>query len=417
MGIDLTSPNIIEWLNQFDLEDQSDAADLLRAIQTVDASELTCGLRKVIQNISELHPDGALALFSERHIRRNRGKPNRLFKETRKRPHRAYGNSPAPVPQSHSKRPETGSEGIIATLITGLARSAPTRFLDHPPPDRIRKERARVHVVVTDFIGSGRRASDNLEAAWKLSSFKSWHSYGLIRFIVASYSGTQIGVKRVSVHRSDPKVFLHRGCPTIRELGYPDRERVEDLCRRYAPKNRSSDITPLGYNEVGALIAFDHGVPNNSPALLHTNGRGWVPLFPRRSVGMGDGVYRDAVNRETIERLLMRLRETRIASSINDINLSDTEQCTVLVLSALKRTPRSELVISARTGLSIAEVRQILSKAKADQLIDHSSRLTKKAYESLEHLRRLPKKPKPTCKTNTELYFPSSLRVPRGASR
>jgi hypothetical protein len=311
MPIDLTSPRIIEWLAQFELTDQPIAAQLLSDILIVDADEFVSGLRTVILNYAKRHP-GPIALYAERHIRLQRGTPDRLFKETSRRPRRAFGNGPPPVPPGRPYARETGSEGVIATLITEIVRSKPSLFVDHPGPDQIRSLGVRSYMVVTDFIGSGNRAWNNLEAAWRVSSFKSWHSYGWLRFTVAAYSGTVNGVRRIESHRSNPSVQLSRGCPTIFDLESHVRGRISDLCHRYGPRPTTDDRTVLGYGDSGALIAFDHGMPNNAPLLLHMKARRWTPLFPSRSASLLTEARRSSARIEEIDRALNKLRDTAL---------------------------------------------------------------------------------------------------------
>jgi hypothetical protein len=87
--------------------------------------------------------------------------------------------------------------GLIAQLITELCRLPRSPFLNHPGPDEIRKRKVRRFIVLTDLIGSGRRARDYLEAAWQVRSVRSWSSLRLLRFEVLAYATTDHGRRRV----------------------------------------------------------------------------------------------------------------------------------------------------------------------------------------------------------------------------
>ena len=411
MFLNLTEPRVIEWLAQFVTADQPVAENLLSNILTVGADDLIQGLREVIRTIADERP-GPVALYSERHIRHLKGRPNRLFKETRTKQRRAHGNGPVPVPQGKPYARETGSEGVIATLITGLARAEPKRFLDHPGPDAIRKNRVRSYVVVTDFIGSGRRARANLEGAWQIGSFKSWRSLGHLRFAVAAFSGTVAGVREVERHRSGPKVRLYRGCPVIDDIESDAKEKIVDLCNRHAPRKLPNDWTALGYGNAGALIAFDHGIPNNAPLLLHTARRNWIPLFPRRSSALFGSFRRTGMCPEKIARSLRNLRHTRLARAPRFTGIAEHEQEMMLLLTALKRRPRWSLAVSARTGLSVVEVETMIKRARTDGYLDDELRPTKAAYEAMTYLKTTDVPPTPLPKVPDELYCPTSLRPP-----
>ena len=338
-----------------------------------------------------------------------------MFKEERNQSRRAIGHGPPPVPQGRAYARETGSEGTIATLITGLVRAEPRRFLDHPGPDLLRKHHVRSFVIVTDFIGSGRRTADNLEAAWKVYSLKSWRSSGHLRFAVAAYSGTAAGVSIVKRHRSRPVVHLRRGCPTVWDLEPSVRRRVISVCQRYGPLNLPEDRTSIGYGGVGALIVFDHGIPNNAPLILHTQARHWTPLFPRRSAALMGNARLAVVRADEIDRSLRRLRENRLATALRLASLEEGEQNRMLVLTALKRRPRTLLALSTRTGLTVAEVRALVDCARADGYVNASLRLTPMAFDALAYLRTSDPPSVPLPMTNPIPYCPRSLRPPRKA--
>jgi hypothetical protein len=371
----------------------------------------TSGLRATIRILGETRP-GPIALYAERHIRRYHGKPNRLFNETRTKRRRAYGGGPPPVPQGKPHARETGSEGLIATLITSMARAHPDRFLDHPGPDALRKHRIRTYAVVTDFIGSGRRACANLEGAWQIESFKSWRSLGRLSFAVIAYSGTLAGVGEVKRHRARPEVRLHRGCPVVNNIAPQDVERVVELCERYAPRNLPEDRTALGYGDSGTLMVFDHGIPNNAPLLLHTAKPHWVPLFPRRSSAVFDALKGPTLRRTEIDRSLTNLRQARLTRAPRFHGLAEDEQDLMLVLTALKRRQRWPLAVSARTGLSILQVESLIERAQRDGYLDTACRPTDAAYRAMDYLKTadIPRAPLP--KALKTFYCPSSLRPP-----
>lgn len=412
MTLNLAEPRVVEWLAQFEPKDQATARCLLESIHAVDADDLARGLRAEIRAIASSTP-GPVALYGERHIRRYQGKPNRLFKESRTKPMRAYGDGPPPVPQGKPYSRETGSEGLVATLITGLVRAEPTRFLDHPGPDVLRKERVRSYVIVTDFIGSGRRACANLEGAWQLRSFKSWRSRGHIRFAVAAFSGTLTGVNKVKRHRARPEVRLHRGCPVISGIAVENRERIQELCERYAPRSMPEDRTALGYDDGGTLMVFDHGIPNNAPLLLHTAKPGWVPLFPRRSSASFSKLRGPALRRTEIDRALINLREARLSRAPRFNGLAEEDQELMLVLTALKRKQRWPLAVSARTGLPMVQVETLIERARRDGYLDMKCRPTDAAYRAMDYLKTadIPRPPLP--KAPEGLYCPESLRSPK----
>jgi len=414
--INLTDGSVLGWLGQFSPPDQVVAADLLQEIRIVSADELTKRLTNEILSFGKTI-EGPIGLFTERHIRRHLGVPNRLFREARRKPHRAEGHGPAPVPQGRIYARETGSEGVIATLITSLARANPGYIIDHPGPDLYRSKGIRAHIIVTDFIGSGQRACANLEAAWRLATFKSWKSFGLVQFVVVSFAATVTGAEIVKSHRSAPTLILCEGCPTLSDLPQQRRLSIEELLSRYGPNPRGNDRTRRGYGDVGALIAFDHGIPNNAPLLLHQATKFWKPLFPSRSLALLRGAVASDTAAQRLERDLKRLNEHQIASAKRVLGLKQKEQSNLLVLISLKRAPRTPLSVSSRTQLPVALVEATMLRAQKDGFLDSKFRLTLQAYKSFSYLRRPLAKAKSLVKAPESYYVPSGLRPPRKPSR
>lgn len=410
MKLNLTDTKILSWLDQFDEDDKLIAASLLSEIHVVSADDLTAGLTEVITRLGQ-ELEGPIALYNEREVRKQHGKPDRLFKEARRKVKRAYGYGPPPVPAGRAYSRTTGSEGVIASLISSIVKTNEC-FLDHPGPDEIRKKKVRTYLLITDFIGSGKRACSNLEAAWRVHSFKSWSSYGLVNFAVAGFAGMEAGVASVKKHTSRPRVFIAHGCLTIDMLFEPQRSQYKSLCQRYGPPATAGEFTKLGYCDGGALMVFDHGAPNNAPLILHAKSKQWVPLFPRRSIAPLRNAKISAAKEVEIDRALTRMREQKLAASERLKSVSVDEREIVLVLAALKKRPRTLDVLSGRSTLPIETVRQILEQLKQQGFIDAKLRLLTQAYKSFSYLRKSDPPPKPLTKTNDSFYCPRSLRPP-----
>lgn len=182
---------------------------------------------------------------------------------------------------------------------------------------------------------------------------------------------------------------------------------------RYGPKDGESPSIPrLGYSEIGALIAFSHGMPNNAPRLFHKKGRNWTPLFMGRVV-RADTIAAEIDLHAQAQEKLEKMQGTRLAELAVQHNAKPDEVMFSLVLTALKKKPRSALVVSARTGLSLAESEDVLRKCKAAGWISDGNALTPKAHTELRYLRR----PQPQSKTlpnvSKPYYIPTQLRAPK----
>lgn len=407
-----------DWLAQFSEAERPAAEQLADAVMLVSHDALYRGLRlllnETITNRDERDQDRPIALFAERAVETRdieggdygfvRQEVLPFFPGTEEG--RATGAGMPPIVVDPDDQ-EVGSEGAIANFITGYERLHRNRVLSHPGPDALRARRVSHIVIVTDFIGSGKRVWEMLEAFWRVATIRSWHSYGLVRFAVVAYSGTEDGLKHVRSHRSMANVRVVHACPTIfTAFVGAERNAVEALCRAHPHKNRY----PFGFGWAGALIAFSHGMPNNAPPILHRDRKGWVPLFRNRSA-LGADVHFPAANADALADRARAILQIRAAERF----LADPARRrwveTMLVLTALKNGSRTAASASARTQLPLADVEQILVFTRVAHWTSPRNALT---VLGQRELRRLLSRRARTVVLPTEdlpYYYPSQLRA------
>lgn len=404
------SQEVTDWLRQFTDADRPTARELVHSIHDVSAdnfrAEIVALLRGVAGNIGS-----PIALYAERRIPGPRDAPNRLYKWPRRKVRRAAGVALQPADPEPFNEPDIGSEGIVANIISALQREEPNVFRVHPSMRDLRQRRPRKFVLVTDFIGSGDRVNRFLDSAWKVPTIMSWASYQLMSFEVVAYSATDMGARIVEQHPCKPTVTTVHGCPTIGLLPNPLRDKLIALCEDYCPLPPTKTMTSLGYGNTGATIVFSHGAPNNMPLILHKRSRSWVPLFPARTTNIS--VRAEADNERELDELLVLLREQKLKAVGRVRGLDQMTRQTVLVLSALKRRPRTAAAASARTGLTILEVKLAISRAQRAEFLGDDLRLTQKAYAEFKYLRRVGRPEKVVFPNNDSFYFPLVLRPPR----
>lgn len=384
------------------------AARLADAVMLVSYDALYRGLRllldEVITNRDEGDQERPIALFAERAVATRDTKDGGeeilpFFPGTEEG--RATGAGMPPIVVDPTDQ-EVGSEGAIANFITGYERLHRNRVLSHPGPEALRTRRVSHVVIVTDFIGSGNRVWEMLEAFWRVATVRSWHSYGFVRFAVVAYSG-----KLVRSHRSGPNVLVVHACPTIfTAFVGAKRNAIEALCRAHPHKPRR----PFGYGSAGALIAFSHGMPNNAPPILHSNKNGWVPLFINRSA-LGADMHFPAANADALAdraRVVLNIRAAE--RFLNDPARRRWVE-TMLVLTAVKDGSRTAASASARTRLPLADVEQVLVFTRIARWTSPRNALT---VLGQRELRRLRLRRARTIELPTEelpYYYPSQLRA------
>lgn len=406
------------WLGQFSGPERLVAERLADAVMLVSHDALYRGLRMLLDDTTaareESDQNRPIGLYAERAVESNDTEGSDYgFIHREVLPFfpgadegRATGAGMPPIVVDSDDQ-EVGSEGAIANFITTYERLHRNRVLAHPGPDALRDRRASHIVIVTDFIGSGKRVWEMLEAFWRVASIRSWHSYGLVRLAVVAYSGTEEGLKHVRSHRSGPNVRVVHACPTIfTAFVGADRDAVEALCRAHPRKSRY----PYGFGWAGALIAFSHGMPNNAPPILHANRKGWAPLFRNRSA-LGADMHFPAANADTLAERAQAVLKIRAAKRfLADPNRRRWVE-TMLVLTALKDGSRTAASASARTQLPLADVEQILMFTRIAHWTSPRNSLT---VLGQRELRRLQLRRSRTIELPTEdlpYYYPSQLRA------
>ena len=406
------------WLAQFERRDRSDANLLLSAIKNVGADEFQEEMIQLIRSRVE-SGDTPVGLFVETERRHRKGKAHRLFFEPRLKHRRASGHGPGIIKPSRTVDPEVGSEGLIANIVTTVVRQCRKNATIHPGPDLIRSRQIRRFILVTDFIGSGKRATRYLDAAWQVRSVRSWWSARRkkgLSFEVLAYSATEAGLRKVKSHPTMPRVKVVEGCPTI-EHSFEDfdvRCRLRELCRKYGSGIRNFD--PLGYGGAEALISFAHGMPNNAPAIFHKSSssasKPWLPLYPKRiTAGRGTSGLKYAKQKDAIQLDLLRRMKKNVLTSESYLSSPTALRDAVMVLLSLDRAPRNETVISARTGLSISRVQDALTRIRTYGWVDGRCRITNRGRRELGRL-NVPAK-KSVQRGPVGVYIPRSLRAPR----
>lgn len=329
------------WLSQFDHceKDLELAEKLVDSILYCSLKGFNTDLTKLVK--SKLPLNQISALFIERELQPTRAKlPPPIYKQkktlntiSKKKHKRAYGAAIQAIKSLRYDSQDIGSEALTAHIANKLCRANGQRFLLHPSAENVRKSKVRNFVIITDFIGSGDRARALLDAMWNVASIRSWYSGKFIKFWVMAYSGTAIGVENVRSHRFSPNVHIVSECPTLYNSFGEDSGEMTELCERYGSYSKD----PLGWKETAALLAFEHGAPNNMPAIFISGkfrgSRKWTPLFPKR---ITENLWRSAEvdTSELISHSLKELNIPEIAKSPSFLRSTAKSKLALIILLA-----------------------------------------------------------------------------------
>lgn len=411
-------PPIILWLEQFgrDSKDQSLANLMLEKFRYVSNQDLRGDISQLL--LTSIPKNQVAAIYIERELQTTRNKnPIKMYREIkikksgiRKKALRATGAAQAVVKSSRNDRQTVGSEGILANHMSQLCSQNSKRFILHPSAELIRTEKIRHVVIVTDFIGSGNRIQRMLTSLWQVRSIRSWHSGRFIKFSIYCYSGTKAGIAKVERHRTKPKIQMVLPCPTLKDsFNNEVAQTLRDLCVKYSPGKN-----PLGYDDCGALIAFEHGCPNNLPGIFIEKSsrvkKPWQPLFEKRSSMLLSNLEKTLKSIEN-NSVLEALSFENIITASSYLKSSIQRKGVTLLLATLARGHRHINQIVSESRMSLAEITLSLSVALELGLIDLNRRLTKAGFRELRKLNKT-KIQLPSSNLGKIYYHPRMLRAP-----
>ena len=396
-----------EWLLQFDESDREAAASLIDEILLVSGEAFQRGMRRLLDEVVASRPsaDGKIALYAERPVKKVFGKIPAFFPDSRHG--KATGPGVQPV-RADPRDQEIGSEGVVAQLITDYCRQNPEVALSHPGPDKLRADRVGHIVIVTDFIGSGKRVHDMLEAFRYVATLRSWRSGGRLKFTVVAYSALTEGLYILENQKLKPQVRLAVGCPTLfGGFGRSASVKMVDLCRRYPPRRNN----PFGFRGGGALIAFAHGCPNNATAMLWSRADGWRPLFHGRSTAATVEAF-PVSETQALDERAQRLLGVRSAQEALSAPTTKLWVSTMMVLAACEDGARDAKAVSGRSSLGVAETESILRFAQVARWLTDKLTMTPLGRKELARLRRRGRRRPVLPSKDSPFYYPSQLRVP-----
>lgn len=406
------------WLQQFSPAEEPYARKMLEKFLFVSGAEFTDNLGHLAYN--SFPANDVVAFYIERQLPTTRTRlPLKMYKEVKifkgrglPKRLRAEGAALQSVESPRNDQQDIGSEGIVASVLSQLCRQYKKRFVLHPSANEIRKRRVTHFVIVSDFIGSGKRALRMLESLWQIRSVKSWHSGGLIKFSILSYSGTPAGVRKVHAHKSNPRIKMVCKCPTLGNSFHGDeRKAIKDICINRSPDSKE----PLGYKDTGALIAFGHSCPNNVPAIFYkardSRRNPWHPLFPSR-VATHIAQSQPYLTADQLDTTALEtLKYPLVAASTIFCCSTPEQRRVVIVLAALSKGHLDLDALVTVTGRRLWELSSTISKAQDEKLIDSNCRLTEQGFALLKRLNKI-EPLKKIALISKKYYYPSSLRAP-----
>ncbi len=245
---DINEPKLVRWLNQFSKTDVSIGVKILKNIKYYDASSLRAKVKQLVKMISDEYPS-----VSNKKI--------------------AFIPIEAGLPG--------GGSSSVARVLRTIPEAKPYRIMTMLDFNNLKEGECSVAVFFDDFSGTGR----TLNEWWQVVSpmvLPKGAKIILALIVVTMHSRTRISEmcdQLISVDEicEDSNIFSE----TNLTFSSSEKTRIEDYCKRTKCPNNMLK----GFGELGLLLAFKHGCPNNSiPILWCDNDERWEALFKRRAI-------------------------------------------------------------------------------------------------------------------------------------
>ena len=203
------------WLRNFEANDRATARTLLDSLRLINLDEVSEAIYELLEQLVAERSGRrrAVAVYAEREFQEKRIFQTQLLRGAKNSAiERAFGKKGLPPVKPIRGGVRVGSEGIVSALIAQSVKKHSGILITTPGPARFRSKRSP---IVTDFIGSGSRLTKMLDKFWNVRTVRSWHSTGLIDFVVIAATATQDGAAAVSSHVSRPDVRSSHTIPTM----------------------------------------------------------------------------------------------------------------------------------------------------------------------------------------------------------
>lgn len=383
------SQEIQSWLTQFSSNDILAAKSLLCRLQFISRDEYSTWLLSKLSNYSRLCN---VAIYS---VRKFDSDAQCLWTDN--------GNTQPRPAQTQ------GSEDLVASVISNANRQHNNSFLDHPSLSVLKDQKVRDIILVDDSIGSGKRVADFIELMTNSKTFMSWWSGGFITLHILSYARTRQSDKYIKDRTpgSDHgrrKIRLSSKLKFVSGLVYD----AFDIHTRWGNSSQAilslcSSTTKIandrrkGFGDVMGNIVFYHSVPNNIPGMLVSNRKGWIPLFPNRSLP---------------DWTIRLLENTEFSSETTEIGYGQLQVSSNMVdlLELIKSGLRTRASLSRRLDCDEQIVQNLVGRAIQLGFISATKRLSKigKDYLSRNKSSRLKRS------HDYSLYIPQSWCAGQG---
>src|SRR5690606_27745323 len=130
----------------------------------------------------------------------------------------------------------------------------------------------------------------------------------------------------------------------VKDLPWSSSQKAQfyEICKKYGRLSHKRWGMWWGYRKTMCMLIFEHGCPNNVPAFLwgsiDTSPENWLPLFPKRAIGLDEqSIFPSEVVRNDPISLLVEVGQPRLARTNRFIRGSEAAQNALLLLALIAK--------------------------------------------------------------------------------
>lgn len=385
-----------KWLAQFRTnKDRAQAAQLLNQLKLVSARDFEVGIEQELTQLqARLQATIAVYPIAPR-------MPNEIA---------GYDPFTGGVPKSEDnqsreigRRRKFGSEGrvghVLAKLQEQFRRGTGASSIECAPTLTQMKTQGIRHIVLVDDVcGSGTRITDYWQSIPR--RIKSLLSLKRCELWIVLYAITPKGKAAIlSAMPNFPLSHLITILPeaNLQGLLTPD---LLTLCTNYA-MIIGMETSGHGYRGSSCPVIFEHGCPNNLPAILWANCRNWKAIFPNRSIPTEIRSYFDEDGTERTLEALWRANQPKLAlgllAALDYVVPLTIEQRMLFTMLGLRLRGIPESDLAVRLLINDSKSKELLGKAfemglydkTAAQVTPMGKEIVSRFRERFDHTRRL----------------------------
>lgn len=387
-------PKVKLWLEQFDLVDKYAAELLLQSLRYISFDEFDKSIQDLVEEtvIKVQKKDKAcVAVFPVSKVLQNKYNKDK------------------------STKPENDSSGRIAHSLKNLERKLGNKIEVTPRVESMLEKKIRHIIYVDDIIGSGKRFID----FWRNDvsrTIKSWVSGGHCNIWLISHTVHASGLKRITskVRAIDAKRVSSK--LRINSSSLLTNDVLKSLIEKYGQRTHKSGAK-FGFGSNCSPVIFQHGCPNNAPALLWANGKPngkvtltpkvrWDALFSNRSIDTSlYPLFEDDFSPQSYPELLWSARQYRLALEFCESEHEDAKLYNLILALASQGYSKdkiSEILIPIQSESNLA-----IETLVENELIDENMKLSVFGRDVLERNRQ--KKKNEFVDKKYADYYPSAF--------